>query len=339
MNSEDRKEWFHVHYSLSYQHRGETSSKHLVRNGAAMSVIRMSAVWKESQHKANDLLLLLALADAANDEGYCWPSVDTLAEKTRIHRSTVLRAAKRLENSGEIYIQHNRRHGNKYLVLVGLTEGQIEYALKKHFGADAATVQQVTARHKSQTATNGNKSQIATSEVAHNATSEVALVRLDPSIIHQEPSKTLADAPGGGQQDADPETMSTDPTQPESSPIQDSPQDKQATTSPTPHQAMFEAICQAFELDWSCMTKTKRRNIGRVANEVRAAGATPADIPPFVAWCKKQDWSDFTENVLVTRWDDFKATRRARQVVVVDAGTLDADREIANFIFGKESLS
>lgn len=41
----------------------------------------MSRVWKTHCETHTQKLVLLALADNANDEGHCWPSVDTLARK------------------------------------------------------------------------------------------------------------------------------------------------------------------------------------------------------------------------------------------------------------------
>jgi hypothetical protein len=43
----------------------------------------MASVWQYSPYKGEHLLLHLALADFANDEGTCWPSVRTLAKKSR----------------------------------------------------------------------------------------------------------------------------------------------------------------------------------------------------------------------------------------------------------------
>lgn len=86
--------------------------------------------------------------------------------------------------------------------------------------------------------------------------------------------------------------------------------DEAAGRPPSAQQLMFEAVCVAFGFDWRKMTPSKRKNIGRIANELTEAGATPSDIPGFHRWCKAQDWPDFTENVFATRWDDYKAERR-----------------------------
>ena len=48
-----------------------------------MSVKWISQVWQSSPYKGERLLLHLALADFASDEGICWPSQTTLARKAR----------------------------------------------------------------------------------------------------------------------------------------------------------------------------------------------------------------------------------------------------------------
>lgn len=55
-----------------------------------MSIQLMSAVWADqSLTNQGELLVMLALADFANDEGCAWPSLDTLAKKSRFSRRSV----------------------------------------------------------------------------------------------------------------------------------------------------------------------------------------------------------------------------------------------------------
>lgn len=54
-----------------------------------MSVRWISQVWQSSPYKGERLLLHLALADFANDEGFCWPSQTTLAKKARCSNNWV----------------------------------------------------------------------------------------------------------------------------------------------------------------------------------------------------------------------------------------------------------
>ena len=49
-----------------------------------MSIRLMDAVWNGAPYKGTDLLLLLALADYANDAGLCWPTLKTLSKKARL---------------------------------------------------------------------------------------------------------------------------------------------------------------------------------------------------------------------------------------------------------------
>ena len=66
-----------------------------------MSVKVSSWVWGlESLTDNAPLLVLLALADAANDEGYCWHNQKTLCKKSRQSASTARRALRKLEAMG-----------------------------------------------------------------------------------------------------------------------------------------------------------------------------------------------------------------------------------------------
>ena len=66
-----------------------------------MSIKLMTAVW-EIDLPASDKLVLLALADCANDEGGCWPSMATLVKKCSKGERTVQASIKSLESSGHI---------------------------------------------------------------------------------------------------------------------------------------------------------------------------------------------------------------------------------------------
>lgn len=66
-----------------------------------MSVRAMSAVW-ELDLPDSDKLVLLALADCANDEGHCWPSVASLVRKCSKSERTIQGSIKRLVEWGHI---------------------------------------------------------------------------------------------------------------------------------------------------------------------------------------------------------------------------------------------
>lgn len=76
-----------------------------------MSIKVMSQLWEHSQNKGTALLMLLAIADNADERGYAWPGVDYLAEKTRMTRQNVILLIKKIEASGEVSIA--KRQGPK----------------------------------------------------------------------------------------------------------------------------------------------------------------------------------------------------------------------------------
>jgi hypothetical protein len=85
----------------------------------------MTRVWEDQRHGGQELLLLLALADFANDEGFCWPAVQTLAKKVRVSESSIHRALADLETEGSIsiYEKGGGRRSNTYCLVGYLREG------------------------------------------------------------------------------------------------------------------------------------------------------------------------------------------------------------------------
>ena len=67
-----------------------------------MSVAATNWVWTQSMAEGADRLVLLALADFADEAGNCFGSWGKLGEKTRLSRCTIARSVKRLQKSGEL---------------------------------------------------------------------------------------------------------------------------------------------------------------------------------------------------------------------------------------------
>lgn len=74
--------------------------------GRSLSIKIMTAIWENSDREGSQLLLLLAMADHANDEGICWPAVDTLAKKVRLRKRQTQYLINELEKSGAIQRLH-----------------------------------------------------------------------------------------------------------------------------------------------------------------------------------------------------------------------------------------
>lgn len=73
-----------------------------------MSVTAQSHVWKYSRAKGSALLVLLAIADYAHDDGqHAWPNLDALAEKTRMTERSMRSILADLVEMGELRIRKN----------------------------------------------------------------------------------------------------------------------------------------------------------------------------------------------------------------------------------------
>ncbi len=75
----------------------------------------MSQVW-DLTLPAFDKLVLLALADCANDEGLAWPSISTLKRKSGAGERTVYRAIVAMEALGILSIERIAGKGNRYTI-------------------------------------------------------------------------------------------------------------------------------------------------------------------------------------------------------------------------------
>jgi hypothetical protein len=76
-----------------------------------MSVHVSSNVWRSCPQKHDRLLLMIALADYCNDEGYCWPSQASIAKRIRGTERGVVRMLDELIAEGEIEVHRKGGSG------------------------------------------------------------------------------------------------------------------------------------------------------------------------------------------------------------------------------------
>lgn len=84
-----------------------------------MSIKVMSAVWESDIEDRGELLVMLALADFANDRGECWPSIRTIAAKARYNSDRSIQGILRgLEEQGYLTITAGggRKNCNLYTI-------------------------------------------------------------------------------------------------------------------------------------------------------------------------------------------------------------------------------
>lgn len=83
-----------------------------------MSLAIMAEVWKTKCGNCTAKLVLIALADNANDQRVCWPSLENLAVKCDLTIQGVRNQIKKLEEEGFLVVERSGgRASNRYIVL------------------------------------------------------------------------------------------------------------------------------------------------------------------------------------------------------------------------------
>lgn len=72
-----------------------------------MSIAALTYVWENSKQEGGSLLVMLALADYANDRGESYPAIKTLAKKARLEERQTQRVIRKLAETKEITVLSN----------------------------------------------------------------------------------------------------------------------------------------------------------------------------------------------------------------------------------------
>ena len=85
-----------------------------------MSIAAYEAVWERSKSKGSQRLVMLSLAEHADETGSCWPSIKRISERTNVSKRQVIRALSELVGMGEISHIPGDGRGNysKYEILI-----------------------------------------------------------------------------------------------------------------------------------------------------------------------------------------------------------------------------
>ena len=88
-----------------------------------MSILAMTWAWGLTDLDQPQTLVLLALADAANDAGVCWPSQAEIGRKARMSDRSVRTHVRALEGLGLLHVERRAttsgRKSNIYQLNVG----------------------------------------------------------------------------------------------------------------------------------------------------------------------------------------------------------------------------
>ncbi len=102
-----------------------------------MSVRVMSRVWERSLAKGSGLLVLLAIADYANDFGVAWPGLDAISKKARCKVRRAQQILGELEALGELEVDPQAGPSGCNVYRVRCFQWGRKDDARNHFGVDA----------------------------------------------------------------------------------------------------------------------------------------------------------------------------------------------------------
>jgi hypothetical protein len=138
-----------------------------------MSIKASTAVWDGSQHRSGDLIVLLVIADHADNEGKAYPGTRRIARKARLSQRHTRRCLNKLAASGELEILPNQAPSGGTLYKICL---------------DKLDPDNLSAG----TSTSGKRTPVSLRTDAHDRRSGSAYIEEEPSIeSSEEPSSNI----------------------------------------------------------------------------------------------------------------------------------------------------
>lgn len=289
-----------------------------------MSIKVMSQVWDKSRHKGSELLLLIAIADNAADDGFCWPGQVYLAGKIRMDKSSVIRLTKKLEASGELFVARSRRKGNKYIVKSGMSDGQFLNVLAARLPHEHARYEAINAISCILLCC---KLQLQKSQLA---TTEVASMQHEPSVTVNEPSHG-ADAPTQPFAEINGRVMQGSPVEKSGDELLDEyfePQQEKESAPVTPH--WTKRIAEDWTA-WGAESEEMQRQLAAFGERGRTVQRLGYELERqfrlHPLWRKKSDVKSWMSGLAacleLAEGDEKIVTRAARELI--DGGMTVAD--------------
>jgi hypothetical protein len=203
-----------------------------------MSIRIINDVWTYSKASGTDLLVLLALADNANDEGECWPSMATIGRKCRVDTRTARRRIRSLEEIGEVVVilgggkasSSGGLRSNRYRITVHMADDTGDVSVSD----DAGNLPESDG----DTGTGVLQTRAQVSEVIR------AQVSAEPSFESSENRQSLAPAKADAEERI----------------------------------ALRAAVLQACQLDPERITSSAEGALSKATKDISDVGATPEDV-------------------------------------------------------------
>lgn len=101
-----------------------------------MSIYPLMRVWEHSRQRGTALLVLLAMADRADELGVVWAGTHWLAARARVERRQIIRTVHYLEAQGELIVMRARKPNgqtivNHYIIATGASDELVAQGRKR----------------------------------------------------------------------------------------------------------------------------------------------------------------------------------------------------------------
>ncbi len=218
-----------------------------------MSIRVMDRVWEHSQQSSGALLVLLAIADFADDEGVAFPSIGTLARKARLSERQVQRVIAELVAAQELEVTPGKGRAGSHLYRV--TAGT-----PRQYG----TGDILSPRHRRRGGVT----------ICHRQ----GVTPASPKPSYREPSLTVTPQPpssaGPDEQQQGGRIESTETTCP-------SPPAPGAAANDAAAQLLAEALYRGLGTELDQLTPALRRRELAIARQLVDVGATPTEAEAY----------------------------------------------------------
>lgn len=114
-----------------------------------MSIDATKLVWEHSQATGTPRLVMLALADNANADGFAWPGHKTIADMCLCSERQVSRIIAELEAGRELYVERGvgRKNYTRYLITINVSADELSRRMVQYLGYSPTQAVAAAAAH------------------------------------------------------------------------------------------------------------------------------------------------------------------------------------------------
>lgn len=148
-----------------------------------MSLKVTNWVWKRSESRNGARLVLLALADRADDGGFAWPSIEDICERAKLSERAVQKGIAKLVEIGELEVESGggRRVRNRYRIV------------PKPRTSDGVTDEYPSTSDGVTDSKPRTSDGVSPEETPHFATETPSFATETPSIVRENPVKSAGE--------------------------------------------------------------------------------------------------------------------------------------------------